>query len=328
MPRRECVVLALLASPLLGQIWPEKWSEHTRVKTEPLVVEDQALFAEYGGEAAETAVYNGPAGKFRATAWRLKDATGGLAWFQALRPANAVPVRNQPLACTTPSELWLAEKNYVLAFDGWRPTPSELTSIYALLPRMHGGGGLPVFSTDLPERDRIRNSERHVIGLTSLERFEKRIPGVLAGFEDGAEIALARYHSPGGEYTVAIFNYPTQQVAHAHAAEFEKLDGWVVVRSGPYLAVALMPPDPVAARKLLSGVRYSANFTWNEAGLPSKMPPVGAMLVAIFQLTGLVLVGCVGGGALFAVFRMLQRRRDMAAQGTESTMTFLHIPDE
>lgn len=327
MLRRRILISVLLAAPLAAQVWPEKWSEHSRTKAEPVVVKDVPLFAEYGGETAETAVFNGPAGKFRATAWRMKDATGALGWFQAQRPANAVPVRDQPLAATTPGSLILAEMNYVLLFEGWRPTPAELQTLFPQLPKMRSGGGLPVFVTHLPSAERVRNSERLVVGPTSLERFETRISGMLAGFEDGAEIALARYQAPAGDYTVALFNYPTQQLARQRADMFRKQADWVVARSGSYVSVAVSPPDAAVAHKLISEIKYSADFTWNEATRPPPVPPVGRMLLAIFQLTALLLVACVGGGILFAFFRFSARRRDAQNKGTESTMTMLRIED-
>jgi hypothetical protein len=322
---RRLAVLLISCLPLCAQVWPEKWGEHSRAKAEPVIVKDAPLFAEYGGETAESAVYSGPAGKFRATAWKLKDATGAMGWFQALCPASAVPVRSQPLAATTPGALFLAEKNYVLQFEGWRPTPAELASLFPQLPKMRSGGGLPVFVTHLRSRGRIRNSERLIVGPVSLERFEGRIPGMLAGFEDAGEIATARYQAAGGEFTVALFNYPTQQIARQHAAGFEKQKGWVVSRSGPYVTVALEPGDPDLARNLISTIQYSANFSWNQATKALPIPPVGDMLVAIFQLTGLLLVAFVGGGVLFAVLRFFARQNDARITGSESPMTVLRI---
>ena len=51
--------------------------------------------------------------------------------------------------------------------------------------------------------------------------------------------------------TLAIFNYPTHQMAMQQIAEFEKLPGAVVKRSGPMIAVVLAPPDPDFAEHLL-----------------------------------------------------------------------------
>jgi len=318
------LILLLLPLSLGAQVWPEAWREHKRVKAEPVAVADQALFNEYGGEQAETASYTGPAGKFRATAWRLKDSTGALGWYQAMRPENGVPVRGNPLACVTPGAYWLAQKNYVIEIEGWRPTERELDSLLALLPKVRSGGGLPVFASYLPEKDRIRNSERFITGLTSLERFEKRIPGIQVGFEDSAEIALARYRTAGTETNLALINYPTNQLARIKADAFNKNPEWTVKRSGPFVAVALAPPGP-APQALLDQVNYSATAMWDQATKPPPMPNVGGMLVAIFELTGVLLLICLGGGLLFATLWLYMRRRQAMLTGSESPFTSLHI---
>jgi hypothetical protein len=329
MLRRLISSLALLL-PLAAQsggVWPEKWGEHTRVKAETAPLADPALFAEYAGSLAERAVYSGPAGKFSATAWRLKDSTGALAWYQATRPPNAVPLRANPLACLTPGSQWLAHQNYVLRFDGWRPTTREIETLLPLLPGLRSGGGLPAFAAFLPASGRVRNSERFLQGLTSLARFAPLIPAAAAGFEQGGEASLARFRLPAGETTLVLFNYPTPHVARQQSSAFERQAGWLVKRSGSFVAVIPDPSDPAQAAKLLDQVNYQANFTWNEATRPLPMPNVGGMLVAIFELTGVLLVTCVGGGLLFALFWTYMRRRTRLLTGSESWMTTLHLSE-
>ena len=58
----------------------------------------------------------------------------------------------------------------------------------------------------------------------------------------GAEAQLGVFHSPKGNLTLAIFNYPTNQIAMQKEGDFRKLGG-VVKRSGPLVAVILAPPD-------------------------------------------------------------------------------------
>jgi len=57
------------------------------------------------------------------------------------------------------------------------------------------------------------------------------------------------------------------------------------------------------------------------------MPNVGGMLVAIFELTGVLLLACLGGGILFASLWILLRRRHLRADGSEDTMTVLSLSD-
>jgi hypothetical protein len=309
-------------------MWPETWREHKRVKQLPVTVEEPGLFTEFGGQAAETAVYDGPVGKFRGTGWRFRDSTGALAWFQGFRPEEGVPVRGTALIVTTPGTQWMAHKNYVLKFEGWRPTAAEVEALWPLLPEMRSGGGLPVYAGYLPEQGRIRNSERLILGLSSLDRFEKRIPSIAVGFEDNAELALARYQSAGESLTLALISYPTPQIARLRAAEFQKLPDWVVRRTGPFVALVPAAKDQAAAGKLLEQINYNANFVWNQATKMPPMPNVGGMLSSIVDLTGLLLVVCVGGGIGFSFLWLYLRRRTKALTGSENPMTFLHLSSE
>src|SRR5512145_620765 len=120
MPRILILFLAVAASAS-AQVWPETWGASRRLDAAPLAVEDAALWAEYQGEAAERATYTGPMGKFTATAWRLNDATAALAFYQAFRPAKAIPVTGALAVSLLPSGQILAHDNYVLMFEGWRP---------------------------------------------------------------------------------------------------------------------------------------------------------------------------------------------------------------
>jgi len=173
------VVLACGVAAAAGPaqpIWPEKWREHEREKVSPLTPAEPKLWAEFGGEAAEKAVYNSPVGRFSATAYRFQDSTSALAWYEYLRPEAAVPVRGAATMSTLPGALFAAHQNYVLVFDGWRPQGPELEALYKLLPRMRASGGLPKLMEYLPQKDLRRNSERYILGLHSLELFAPARP--------------------------------------------------------------------------------------------------------------------------------------------------------
>lgn len=329
----RCLSLAILviALPAWAQssrsLWPEKWREHTRVKAEPLAPPDAALFSEFGGEASEKATYAGPAGKFTASAYRLSDSTGALALFQALRPENAIPLRGTLTGSTTPGSMMVMYQNYLLVFEGWRPTSAEFRELWEKLPGLRSGGGLPVLAGYLPEKDRVRNSERYVLGPDSLARFQPGFPAILAGFEQGAEAQMGRFKSPQGQQSLLIFSYPTPQIARERLKELEKQTEWAVKRTGSYIAVV---PDVVnrpAADTLLAEINYNQNFVWNEATKPPPIPNVGGMLVAIFELTGFLLLVCVGGGLLLAGLWIYLRRRAFRLSGTEATMITLHLED-
>ncbi len=321
------LLLALAAgSPAArAAVWPEKWGEHTRSKSEPVAITETGLWAEYEGEAAERASFKSPIGAFHATAWRLRDSTSALAWYYFTRPANCTPVRNARSACTTPGLAAMALKNYVLLFEGWRPLDREIAALEKALPGIRSGGGLPNLPGYLPEKNLVRNSERYITGIESLGRFEPRIPPMLVGFEDGAEAVTAAFMSPAGEVSLTILDYPTPQIARQRMAAFEGRQGWAVKRSGTLIAVIPQQVDAKAAASVLNNVKWDVNFMWNQATKAPPMPDVAGMLIAIFELTGLLLVICVGGGILVAGICSLSRARDRSSGRGEGTITILKL---
>jgi hypothetical protein len=321
-------MLAAILPASAESIWPEKWRDNLRQKTAPAAVDDAQLWAELVGEAAEKAVYSGSAGRFSATAYRLKDATSALAWYEFLRPENAVPARDTFGVSTTPGAEFVLHQNYVLVFEGWRPLEREMDALYKLLPRLRSAGGLPVLARCLPETGRVRNSERYVIGLRSLELFANQIPGPLAGFEGGAEVALARYKTASGDVLLALFEYPTPNIARDRVASFQKLAGWHVKRSGPL--IALIPAqsgitlDAAAAKPLFDAIQWDLDFTWYESAKRTAPPNVAAMLVGAIELTGVLLLAMFLGGIVCASIGVWIRRRGLK-DGEEPGMIRLNL---
>lgn len=319
------LILLLAASCAWAGIWPETWHGSRRLNSAPIEPGDPLLWAEYGGEAAERALYDGPVGRFSASAWRFQDATGALAWYQASRPAKCTPVRDSLTSCVTPGGLMLARLNYVFLFEGWRPLPRELEELSRLAPAMRSGGGLPPLPGYLPEKGLVRNSERYLLGVRSLEKFLPWVPASLAGFEEGAEIQTGKLELGSTVTDYAIFYFHTPQLARLKEAEFRKQPGWLVKRS--YVLVAVFPPGaPEAlAKPVLDALEWKAEVIRNEATAPPPMPDVFGLLIGIFKLTGVLLLICIGGGAGFAFIVALARRRRIRMYGNDDPYTVIRL---
>ncbi|HLJ14537.1 MAG TPA: DUF6599 family protein [Bryobacteraceae bacterium] len=321
----QAFLSAILFVPLHGAIWPDQFGVYKKVSSKAVGAPDPALMQEYGFEAGEQAEYKSPTGAFTGTAWRLQDSTGALATFQWMRPADAKPSSISKLAARTDKGLLFAFGNYVFEFSGYTPTPEQLNEFYSILPRL-GSAALPVISTYLPPDHLVPNSERYILGPVSLERFDPRIPPSVAAFHFGAEAQLGRYHTAKGDFNLAIFAYPTPDIARDRVKEFEKISGAVVKRAGPMVAVILSPPDPDAAERVLAQVDYRVSITLNT-GVPPKVDQnVATMLINIFALAGIVLALCVGAGIAFGGLRVLRSR--FGHKDLEEPMILLHLSDK
>ena len=146
------------------------------------------------------------------------------------------------------------------------------------------------------------------------QKFDPGIPPSVAAFQFGAEAQIGVFHSPKGDLTLAIFNYPTPQIAMQRAAEFEKLTGAVAKRSGPLVAVVLVPARPGFRRApALGQVRYQAEVTRDEY-VPTRRDNIGNLVINAFILIGILLGFSIVSGLAVGGFRACHAARAATAK--------------
>ena len=328
MSRRGLAILLVLPSLASAAVWPDTLGTFHRVSAHAFTpTADQAIWNEYGFREGETAQYQGPDGKFTATAYQFEDPTGALAGFEWLRPSDSKPSAIGRLASETVTNTMLVHGNYVFSFNGFRlPTPLLDTLVQGL--NQVDNSPLPSLIGYMPSQQLVPNSERYIEGPAALQRFDPGIPPSTAAFHLSAEAQVATFGNGtaanSGEMKLAIFSYPTPQIARLQTDQFQKLPGAIVKRSGPLVAVILAPPSPDAAERLLSLVRYEADVTLNER-VSTRRDNIGNLVINAFILIGILLCFSVVGGLAFGGFRAFLRRggRGEAADA----LTVLHLSD-
>jgi hypothetical protein len=323
-------LLVIASLPLRAAILPDHIGDFARGATKSLAADDASLYQEFGFISAEQAQYttipDKPSGKrFMAAAWRLRDSTGALALFEAPRPDNATPAKISALSAKTPDGALFADGNYVFQVSGDVPEQKDLELLFTQLPQLDNAP-LPALAGYLPQDGLIPNSERYILGPVSLARFEPRIAPSLAAFHLGTEGQLGRYRTPKGELSLAIFSYPTPNIAREREQEFTKLPGTIAKRSGPLVAAIVQPPDQDAAERVLARVQYAGNLTLNE-----KVPVNQGLLMYKLFLNVFVLTGVLGAlsiivGIGFGGFRVL--RRKFGKPGHDDPFQLLRIGDK
>jgi len=302
---RKLILVGVL--PLGAAILPDHIGELARGETKSLAAPDPALYQEFGFIAAEQAEYAGAGKRFTASAWRLRDSTGALGLFEARRPADAAPAKLSALFAKTLDGAIFAYGNYVFQVTGVVPEQKDLELVFAQLPQLDNAP-LPALAANLPQTGLIPNSERYVLGPASLARFEPRIGPSLAAFHLGAEAQLGRYRTPKGDLTLAIFSYPTPNIARERQEEFLKLPGTIAKRSGPLVGVVVQPVDPDAAQRVLAGVQYAGNLTLNEKVPVNEGLFLYKLFLNIFVLSGVLIGLSIILGIGFGGFRILRRK--------------------
>lgn len=300
-------LIALLFPALSSAaIWPETFGNFNRTSLAPVEISDRPLWEEYGFQQGERARYESGGRQFTATAYRFQDSTGAMAAFDWQRPDGAKPSKLGPLAAETPRIVTLAHGNYLLVFDGHKPDLAELSALFETVPKLDQSP-LPTLRDYLPAGKLISGSERYVVGPVSLEKFEPDVPPSIAAFHLGAEAQLGSYRTPAGEMKLAIFSYPTPQIARGRLEDFLRISGAIAKRSGPLVAVILAAPNADEAERLLAQVRYEASITMSER-VPTQRDNIGNLIINIFELIGILLVLCTVGGLAVGGFRTILRR--------------------
>ena len=321
MLRRQLLILAVLATSAHAELLPERFGNYTRDAMKPVAIADRPIWDEYGFNAAEQATYKSGANQMVATAYRLKDPTGALAVFEWLRPAEATPLKLAEYAAAYGNNCLILMGNYVLSFQGNRPTPADLKQIFVYLPK-YDQSSLPALRGYVPANHLIANSERYVLGPAALQKFEPRIPPSVAAFHLGAEAQLARYKTRNGESQLAIFTYPTPQIARERLDAFQKIGGVVAKRSGPLVAVIVSPADADDAERLLALVKYEPEIVWSQK-IPTPQGNPGDMLMGICILAAVLIGLSVLFGFFLGGFRVALARFGIGS--ARESFTALHI---
>jgi hypothetical protein len=316
-------LLAVL--PLGAAILPDQIGSFIKGETKPLAPQDAALYKELGFQAGEQALYKSPDKRFTISAWRLRDSTGALALFEAQRPALATPAKLSALSARTPDGAVFAYGNYLFQLTGPIPEQKDLELLFIQLPQLDQAP-LPALIGYLPQEGLIPNSERYILGPASLARFEPRIAPALAAFHLGAEAQLGRYRTPKGDLTLAVFSYPTPNIARERLEEFQKVPGTVAKRTGPLVGVVVQSPDPNAAERVLGGVHYEANLTLNEKVPVNQARAIANLFLNIFTLSGILIALSIIVGVGFGGFRVLLRK--LGKTSDEGTFLLLRIRDK
>lgn len=313
----------LLPAVSSAAIWPENFGSFHRVSAEPVTVSNRPLWDEYGLQQAERAEYESGLQRFSGTAWRFQDSTGAMGAFEWQLPPDGKLSKLGALAVETPKSTLLAHGSYLLLFNGRVPEVSELEELFQHVPRLDQSP-LPALRDYLPSEGLIPNSQRYVTGPVGLQMFAPVIPPSTAAFHFGAEAQMGAFKSPGGPINIAIFSYPTPQIAIQRVVDFQRISGATAKRTGPLVAVVLPPANPDDAERLLAQVRYQPSITWSER-VPTRRDNIGDLVINAFLLIGMLLIFCVVAGVAVGAFRTLFRR---AGPGGEAEPVIsLHLGD-
>ncbi len=240
-------------------------------------------------------------GAYKITEYRFKDVTGAYAGSFAI--PNGVRFGNVVLTC-----------------EGKCPKPLPA-------PANHRDGALPVIPSYLPAKGLVPGSERYVLGPVGLSQSTTEISPAAVAFQFGTEAAIGKYQTGRSEAILAMFMYPTPQMARQQLPELQKIPGVVAKRSGPVVGVVLHASDEATANALLENTKYQASISWDEQPPLIIRPQTAAQIVlGGMELAGIILVFCVVSGVAYGAFRVLQAK--FGSGDAEHSVIALRLSDK
>ena len=299
MLRRSVLIacFGLISFSASAAIWHGARSAPAPSPGNPLV------WKEFGLEEVERADF----GSRQVTAYLMRDVTGAVAAEEWLSGSDPTATQFGRLVLTCSGKC-----------------SASLNEFRRFLPDATGGTA-PSLPSYLPQRGQIKGTERYILGPASLAEFAPAIPQDSVGLQFLPEADLIHYRTRAGEATLAIFSYPTPQIARQQANVFLKLNGAFVKRTGPLVAITIGISDQNAAWDLLNQVTYEAEVTMNEAAKHNQEKSIANMVLSIFALAGILIVFCFLSGLLFAVGRLMLLRFGFI--NAEDAVIALHLSD-
>jgi hypothetical protein len=289
---------------------------------DPLLGPDTPAFREYVVKSVEQRSYTQGAQAISIALYRLRDPSSayGAYTFLINDTLSAADLGSYASASHERALIVVGEMLLDVSASAKqaRPSNADLKQLADLLDKKADHTPYPIIGEHLPEKGRVRDSVRYVIGPLGLAHFVPLGTDDWMGYDHSAETILAHYQVAGKDETLLITSYPTQQVAAAEFAGilrrfvFDPPDGVAPgqnvlfgKRVSSYIAVVVGAPSRQAANKILDQVGYQSNVTWNEPKQTLTEPSINNMIVEAFLGTGAIMVFAVAAGIGFGGIRIL-----------------------
>jgi hypothetical protein len=295
---------------------------------DPLLGADSPAFREYGVKSLEQRSYGQQGGQGAQSAsitlYSLRDPSSAYGAYTFLRNDSLTAANFGSYSSASHERALIVVGEMLLDVSAGakqaRPSDADLKQLADLLDKKADHSPYPFIGEHLPEKGRVRDSERYVLGPLTLAHFVPLGTDDWMGFDYSAETVLATYQVAGKPETLLISSYPTQQVA---AAKFSGMlrrfvfdpPGGVPAgqnvlfgkRVSSFIAIVAGAPSREAANKILDQVTYESNVTWDEPKQTLTEPGFNTMIVEAFEGTGVIMLFAVAAGIGFGGIRLLAK---------------------
>jgi hypothetical protein len=285
-----------------------------------------ALLKEYGFTDFESATYTHDDRKLTVKAARFADSSGAYGAFTYYKMPQMLNEKIGDQGASV-NERVLFYRGSILVDAVFEKltamSAADLRELAGVLPLPSGSTrNLPGLPAYLPKAGYVKNTAKYVVGPIGLEKIQAPLPASLVDFNRGAEAVLGTYQTSGGDATLMLINYPTNQIAAEHLRRIEavhqqsaqqanepnSVKSFFAKRSGPILVIASGSLSQNEGKSLLAAVNYDADVTWNENTYITKKDNLANLLVNIIILCAILIAFAGVAGLAFGGIRMLVKR--------------------
>lgn len=319
------------ASILPAQFGGWQVSGQIKLSADPAAADpaNAAVLKEYGFAGVESASYRKSDGRTLAIkAARFADASGAYGAFTFYKLPQMLKEEIGDQAASLNEHVLFYRGNILVdaVFEKLSAmSAAELRELAAALPPTpSNAAGLPGLPAYLPRHDYEKNTAKYVMGPNALQAIGAPVSSRLVNFDDGAEVALAKYKTSKGVSTLMLISYPTPQIAEQRlglidaasknagaqpgAALAIENGTFYDKRTGPIIAVITGAISDYDAKGLLGAINYDASVTWNENTYFSKRDNIGGIVVTALVLSGIIMLFALTLGVAFGGARVLVKR--------------------
>jgi hypothetical protein len=300
--------------------------EYTPEAIEALVGESAESVLEYGLIGATQLTFEGPEGDVETTLYEMIDSSASFGLFSLGRDWTDASFELAVVGSEgyrTGTELVLWQSRYVASLNGPRDATNALGQ--SIANNVLGQSRKAPVSLFLPAEGLVRESEKYILTPEALRRITGLDPAEL-GFDNSVEVATADYQRATGTGRLALFLYPTQQLAALHSEAWieSQANDAAYARSGPLFAIVFESEGPELADAILSTLRYQTEITWTDT-LPDPLT-LSQLILTIFEFIGIALAFTLIVGLVFGGFRIYMKTRYPGLIfGTEEEVEFIQL---
>ncbi|TAM80363.1 MAG: hypothetical protein EPN47_15680 [Acidobacteria bacterium] len=271
---------------------------------------------EYGVTKVEIRTYGKASQTLQAMVETTPDPSSAYGLLTFYQNESMRPGAGMKLSVIGPGQALIARGTFFVRVMRPAKMPEEnfRSALVAIAGAAPSSDSMALLPPSLPVQGIISGTHKYVLGPVAMQRAVPSIPPDLVGFQMGAELQTANYRTNSKPVSLVFISYPTNSIARARFAEFQKRLG-LNQKNGSgsvfgklessYVLLVENAQSKEAAQRLMSKLNIEEQVSWDQR------PPGVPVTVQMFKLIvgNIILVVLLVGMAVLTGFLLFASRR-------------------